>query len=71
MVDFFGERHKPKPGNVFDSPDLCQFDMKEPGSEHLCWKNKDTLAATYPELAILEIQCVKQAGNRVHKQIRI
>ena len=70
VINFFGERGSPNPGRVSVPLDLCQFDMKEPGSERLYWK-RSTLAATYPELTILEIQCAKQSGPRGHEHVQI
>ena len=69
VIKFFGTREEPAPGKVFASPDLCQYDMKEPGSDKLYWKKRVTLAATYPELSIVQIQCAKRPEDREHEHV--
>ena len=64
---FFGTRTSPKEGRYFASPDLCQFGMKEPGQEDVYWKKRITLAATYEEIRIVELQC---DGSHLHQVIR-
>ena len=39
VEEFFGNRQQPKAERYFAHPDLCQYDMKEPGQEELYWKN--------------------------------
>ena len=33
ILRMFGMRKEPKEGRYFASPDLCQYDMKEPGKD--------------------------------------
>ena len=67
VVEFFGSREKPAEGRVLVSPDLCQYDLKEPGQDDVFWKKRVTLAATYRELTILEVQCLR---DHQHQQVR-
>ena len=67
VVEFFGSREQPVEGRVLVSPDLCQYGLQDPGKEDIYWKQRVTIAATYPELSILEIQC---AGMHRHQQVR-
>ena len=71
VQDYFGSHEIPKPDRVFVSPDLCQYGMKEPGREDLFWKKRITLAATYPELCLLEIQCAKSSEDREHQHVHV
>ena len=41
--------------------------MKEPGQEELYWQKRITLAATYPEIRIVEMQC---DGMHPHQIVR-
>ena len=62
MVEFFGDVRGGKlhADRYVSKPDLCQYDMKEPGSEDLYWNKGLVLVATYPE--ILQISRVCERG---------
>ena len=57
VIEFFGNRDQLAVGRVLVSPDLCQYDLKEPGQDDVLWKKRVSIAATYRELVILEVQC--------------
>ena len=43
-------------------PDLCQYGLKEPGGRpDQYWKKGIIIVATYPEIAMLDRQCQKDA----------
>ena len=71
VVGFFGKRDHPKPARYFADPDLCQYEMKEPGSDDLFWRKSIVIAATYPEVEELTLHCEKVEGKPLHQHVQI
>ena len=67
VVAEFGTKEEPRPGKHFARPDLCQFDLQEPNAEGVYWKKGVVVAATFPEIAIVDVRC---GGGHLHQQIR-
>ena len=74
VITFFGKIGAPKKGRYFAETDLCQFDLKEPGTDDTFWRKGIVIAATYPEVLELGSKCPLKPGaaslGHKHQQLR-
>ena len=62
VLRFFGTVAEPKPSKYFAEPELCAYDLQDPGEPGLFYRKRLVLAATYPEIKQVDRRCPNGKG---------